>query len=196
MNGDGCPNGYGVYDIEGNNITNWYYMGINEGMNSRDYQIRLYRGDLKCGNVSSSKTFNLQHGSNVILANVFNADSSWRVEIFEDGVSAGLMQAMTARKYSPTSDTYPIGTSYPVKPATDSSQDWWSIAYHISIIGRSASGSYHTACYHMYKHTLKNPNAKSIRVEATDRFGRKYTCSEVVENCTTNKALYPYEYWQ
>lgn len=197
MNGDGCPNGYGVYDIEGNNITNWYYMGINEDMNDRDFQIRIYRGDLKCGNVEKSKTFNMQHGNGVILANVFNADSSWRVEIFEDGVSAGLMQAMTARKYSPTSDTYPIGTSYPVKPAIDSSQDWWSIAYHISIIGRSAtSGSYHTACYHMYKHTLKNPNAKSIRVEATDRFGRKYTCSEVIENCTTNKKLYPYEYWQ
>ena len=196
MNGDGCPNGYGVYDIEGNNITNWYYMGINEGMNDRDYQIRLYRGDLKCGNVEKSKTFNMQHGNGVILANVFNADSSWKVEIFEDGVSAGLMQAMTARKYSPTSDTYPIGTSYPIKPATDSSQDWWSIAYHISIIDRSGtSGSYHTACYHMYKHTLKNPNAKSIRVEATDRFGRKYTCSEVIENCSTNKMLYPYEYW-
>ena len=193
MNGDGCPNGYGVYEIEGNKITNWYYMGINEGMNDRDYQIRLYRGDLVCGNIAKSKTFNLQHGNNVILANVFNADSSWKVEIFEDGVSAGEMQAMGSRKYSPTSTSYPIGTSYPVLVPTDSGQDWWSIAYHISIIGRSGtSGSYHTNCFHMYKHTLKNPDAKSIRVEATDRFGRKYTCSEIVENSDSD--LYPLEY--
>ena len=29
VNGDGCPNGYGVYDITGNTIKNWYYKGVN-----------------------------------------------------------------------------------------------------------------------------------------------------------------------
>ena len=31
----------------------------------------------------------------------------------------------------------------------------------------------------MYKYTLKNPSCTDIRVEATDRFGTTYTCSEV-----------------
>ena len=30
VNGDGSPNGYGVYDIEGTTIKNWYYMGVNK----------------------------------------------------------------------------------------------------------------------------------------------------------------------
>ena len=46
VNGDGCPNGYGVYDIEGATITNSYYKGVNTGMDDRDYQIRLYRGNM------------------------------------------------------------------------------------------------------------------------------------------------------
>ena len=31
----------------------------------------------------------------------------------------------------------------------------------------------------MYKWTLKNANAKNIKVEATDIWGRTYTCSEI-----------------
>ena len=192
MNGDGVPNGYGVYEIEGNKIVDWYHQGINEGMNSRDYQIRIYRGDLKCGDRKNGRTFDLQHGSDIIIANVFNADIDWKVEIFEDGVSAGIMEPMPRKMYYPNGP-HDIGTTYPVAAPTDSGQDWWSIAYHIGVIGRSIrSGSYHTECYHLYRHKLKNPKAKDIRVEATDRFGNVYSCSEVLSNCS--KELYPLEH--
>ena len=192
MNGDGVPNGYGVYEIDGNKIIDWYYQGINKGMDSRDYQIRLYRGDLKCGDRENGRTFDLQHGSDVIIANVFNADADWKVEIFEDGRSAGIMEPMPRNMYYPNGP-HDIGTEYPVVVPTDSGQDWWSIAYHIGVIGRSIrSGSYHTECFHLYQHTLKNPKAKNIRVEATDRFGRKYTCSDIVENSDSD--LYPLEH--
>ena len=172
MNGDGVPNGYGVYDIEGNTIKNWYYMGVNEGMNSRDYQMRLYRGDIKGG--TTSKSFNTQLGHGVLLANVFNADPAWKVEVYENGSLTGQMTLIPAKKYNADA----LG-AYPCLVPTDSSQDWWSIGYHIGVVGRGKNSSYSNACYHMYKYTLKNPNTTNIRVEATDRFGTKYVCSEV-----------------
>ena len=182
INGDGCPNGYGVYQIDGNQIVNWYYMGINEGMNDRNYQIRLYRGDLICGGPKTY--FHLQHGNDVIIANVFNADPSWKVKIYEDGVSYDMI-AIGEKKYAPGGSNS-IGTSNPVYVPTDSGQDWWAIGYHIGVVGRSGtSGSYHTNCFHMYKLTLTNPNAK-IRVEATDRFGRTYSTENILENDGTD----------
>lgn len=175
MNADGVPNGYGVYDIEGNTIKNWYYMGVNNGMNDRNYQMRLYRGDIKGG--TPSKSFESQMGHGVLLANVFNCDSSWKVEVYEDGVKTGQMTLMSQKKYNADA----LG-NYPCLVPTDSSQDWWSIGYHIGVVGRGKNSSYSNACYHMYKYTLKNPNCTNIRVEATDRFGTKYTCSEITSD--------------
>ena len=172
MNADGVPNGYGVYDIEGNTIKNWYYMGVNNGMNDRNYQMRLYRGDIKGG--TPTKSFNSQLGHGVLLANVFNCDSSWKIDVYEDGTKTGQMSLMSQKKYS--ADT--LG-DYPCLVPTDSSQDWWSIGYHIGVVGRGKNSSYSNACFHMYKYTLKNPNCTNIQVEATDRFGNKYTCSEI-----------------
>ena len=171
MNGDGIPNGYGVYDIEGNTIKNWYYMGVNKGMNDRDYQMRLYRGDIKGG--TTSKSFNSQLGHGVLLANVFNADKSWVVKVYENGTYTGNMTLMSQKKYDAANFDYPC-----IIP-TDSSQDWWSIGYHIGVVGRGKNSSYSNACFHMYKYTLKNSSCTDIRVEATDRFGRTYTCTEV-----------------
>ncbi len=175
VNGDGCPNGYGVYDIEGNTIKNWYYKGVNTGMNDREYQMRLYRGNLKCG--GEHEYIQLQHGDGVILANVFNADSSWSVKVYEDDVYSGTMTMIENKKTTPEAGT---SQSDPTKPSTASSQDWWAIGYHIGVVGRGYVGgtraNYLTNGFHMYKYTLKNKNAK-VRVEATDRFGRVYSAS-------------------
>lgn len=173
VNGDGAPNGYGVYDIEGATIKNWYYKGQNTSMNDRDYQIRLYPGDLQCG--GTHETIQLQHGNGVLLANVFNADSKWTVKVYEDGTYAGDMKMISFKKEAPTAGS-------PTKPSTTSSQDWWAIGYHIGVVGRGHVGgnraNYLTSCFHMYKYTLKNKNAK-VRVEATDRFGRTYSATEL-----------------
>lgn len=181
VNGDGCPNGYGVYDIEGNTIKNWYYKGQNTGQNDRDYQIRLYRGDLKCG--GTHEYIALQHGSGVLLANVFNADPTWTIKVYEDNTYTGNMSLMSFKKENPTAGS---SESSPTKPSTASNQDWWAIGYHIGVVGRGHVGgtraNYLTSCFHMYKYTLKNPNASAIRVEATDRFGKTYTSSEIIGN--------------
>jgi hypothetical protein len=63
----------------------------------------------------------------------------------------------------------------------DSSQDWWAIGYHVGVKGNSRTNE-HIMCatYHMYSYTLKDKNA-SVRVEATDRFGRTYSTSEITD---------------
>ena len=181
VNGDGCPNGYGVYDIEGNTIKNWYYKGVNNVMKERDYQIRLYRGDLLCG--GSRWKYQWQFGSNVLLANVFNADSNWTIKVYEDGVFSGKMTLISYKKYQ--HDTQGIDlTTNPVLVPTNSSQDWWAIGYHLGVVGRSrTSQTYYTSCFHVYKYTLKNASAK-VRVEATDIFGRTYVQDEITTDYT------------
>lgn len=174
-NGDGTPNGYGVYDIRGNRIYNWYYQGVNTGMNDRNYQIRLYRGNHLSG--GKYEYFAQQHGDGVLLANVFNADDSWTVKVYEDGVYSGQMTKIPYKKETPTKGT---GIDNPTKPSTSSSQDWWAIGHLVGVKNRSRS-SYFTSCFHLYKYTLKNKNA-AVRVEATDRFGRTYSQTKIMDN--------------
>ena len=172
-NGDGVPNGYGVYEIEGNTIKNWWYQGVNTGQNDRDYQIRLYRGNHKSG--GPTEYFAQQHGDGVLLANIFNADDNWKIKVYEDGVYSGDMTKIPYKKETPTAGT---GIDNPTKPSTKSSQDWWAIGYLRGVKGRSRE-SYFTSCFHLYKYTLKNKKA-AIRVEATDRFGRTYSCDKIM----------------
>ena len=68
----------------------------------------------------------------------------------------------------------------PSKPASSSSQDWWAIGHLVGVKNRSRS-NYFTSCFHLYKYTLKNKNA-SIRVEATDRFGRTYSQTKIMDD--------------
>ena len=182
VNGDGSPNGYGVYEIDGNTITNWYYKGVNEGMNSRDYQLRLYRGDILGG--GRYEKFAVPYGDQVILANVFNADPDWKIKVYENGVYSG---DMTLIPHVAKADDTPafVDADTPSVPSVNTSRDWWAIGYHVGFVGRGhKSGkrsSYITACYHMYKYTLKDKNAE-IRVEATDRFGRTYVATEFTDD--------------
>ena len=144
-------------------------------MNDRDYQIRLYRGNLKCG--GKHEYIELQHGADVILANVFNADNEWVVKVYENGTYTGNMTMIPNKKLTPEAGT---SQSSPTKPGTNSSQDWWAIGYHIGVVGRGHVGgtraNYLTNGFHMYKYTLKDKSA-TVRVEATDRFGRTYSTS-------------------
>lgn len=180
VNGDGSPNGYGVYDIEGNTIKNWYYKGVNKDMNDRDYQMRLYRGNLKCG--GEHEYIELQYGEDVLIANVFNADIAWNIKVYENDVLLGNMTKIANQKDSPDAGT---SQSNPTKPSAASSQDWWAIGYHIGVVGRGHVGgtraNYLTNGFHLYKYTLKDKNAK-IRVEATDRFGRTYSSTDIISD--------------
>lgn len=87
INVDGTPNGYGVYDISGSKIENWYYKPTRL---SKDFQIRMYRGetDLRLGGYKFTYT-----ASDEIVANIWNSDDrNWKVEVYENGVKTGEME--------------------------------------------------------------------------------------------------------
>ena len=178
---DGVPNGYSVYELSGKQIVDSYFIGVNNHMNTRDYQMRIYRGGVKYG--GSYIYFRNPHPSDVLLINVFNSDVNWKVEVYEDDVLAGEASLMPENK-----ETYSNAMYSTVTYGLQSSQDWWTQAYHLGVLGKGfkngnlnpSDSDYMDHCYHMYKYTMTNPSA-SIRVVATDTFGNQYTCTEVVD---------------
>ena len=173
IQGDGCPNGYYVYDIDGTTFKDEYFMGVNNHMNTRDYQMRVYRGNMKTG--GRYAYFQWGNAAGTLMINVFNGDSRWKVQVYENGVLGGNASLMSNSRTTFNSVT--AGTTYTIPSA--SSQDWWAIGYHIGVRGRGISGtSYYTSMFHMYTYKLKDPSA-SVEVVATDGYGNRYTTTEV-----------------
>lgn len=178
LNGDGTPNGFAIYDIDGTTIDRWYYRGVNDQMNDRGFQIRMYRGNAPTG--GDYEAFQFGYGGDVVLANVFNADKDWKVQLYENGVLSGDMTLIPFKKEE--------------NPSSSSSQDWWAIGYNVGVVGRGHSGgtrsNYCTACYHMYKYKLKDP-AAAVKVVATDPFGNTYECDRFYSNSDYSSATPP-----
>jgi len=78
--GDGTPNGYGVYEVDGSEIK-WYYKSTGF---KKDHQLRIY-------GKGKSKDY-----PDEIMANVWNWDKTWKIEWFEDGVAKGAMEQRVA----------------------------------------------------------------------------------------------------
>ena len=195
---DGTPVGYQVFVGEGNTFTDWYYMGYTQGMNSRSHQMRLYRGDDITGGAKSGSDsygvkgyYKFNFASNVLLANVYNADEHWKVEVYEDGIYSGDMTLMpnNPRPYhtnNPSTTNSNLGgngsleTPYYSKVA-DCSSDMHFVGLYLGILGKK-DNAYNTYsnCHHMYRYTLKNPDAK-IMVKAIDRFGNIYTETKITK---------------
>lgn len=76
---DGTPQGYGVYEINGNNVK-WYFKSAGY---PREHQMRAYP-------VGSSQEF-----PEDIIVNVWNWDKTWKVEWIEDGENRGEMEQFT-----------------------------------------------------------------------------------------------------
>lgn len=129
---DGTPQGYGVYIVDGPDIK-WYFKSKGHGT---DYQFRTYAPGV------------LKDHPNDIVANVWNADSHWRVQWLENGVVMGDM-------------TQYEGTD----PLTvERTADKSGLRY--SWIGPHSTR-------HLYRATPVDPDA-NISVRATDRFGNVY----------------------
>ncbi len=202
ISADGTPNGWNVFisntSDKAKAFRDWYYIGYKTTMNERSHQMRLYRGNAitgaatpadYTGNAKGYYKFNF--ADNVILANIYNADFNWTIEVYEDGVKTGNMTHITnavgvsyKNKSGSGTKTNPYYVNY-----TDSSLDLYAQGLFIGILGRiksdgvtPSSGSWQR-CYHMYKYTLKNKNAQKIEVVATDPFGNVYRESNF-QNCT------------
>lgn len=200
INGDGVPNGYGVYHFDGNTIKDWYYKGYAQGMNRRDYQIRLYRGNAITGAAiagsNSNKTkgyYQFGYDEDTLLANVFNSDTNWKVEVYEDGVYSGKMTSLSAYHWDVTYDELIGNYVYddPKRPpqGVECGRDFWAVGILCGYLGANNGGLYYKHCYQMWKYKLKNKNAQ-IEVRATDRKGNIYTCSTITDGRDMTYALY------
>ena len=207
--GDGVPNGYQVFicgsDANGGGkFVDWYFMGFYEGMNTRDHQMRLYRGNAVTGVDKSLSQkpdsaitgyYGFNYGEDVLLANVYNADSKWVVKVYEDDIYTGDMVAVVASSKTP-SFTSLIGDWTNENPrrfsdsVTAPSQDMYVVGLFAGVLGLGDSDA-PSYCWneysHLFRYKLTNPNNKanigdiSIKVVATDRFGNVYTETKITE---------------
>lgn len=132
--GDGTPSGYGVYEVNGSEVK-WYYKST--GL-PKEHQLSVFgKGKLK-------------EYPDEILANVWNWDSKWKVEWFEDGVAKGAMEQRVA--LDPLAVELYAGPELPKKHKFVEP----TLADHMFFAKPSA-------------------NAKKIAVKVTDRFGNVYS---------------------
>ena len=191
--GDGTPCGYQIFKAEGAKLTDWYFISHVEGIDTRNHQMRLYRGNTTTGGEISGTNANgtkgyykFNFGENVILANVYNADSKWKIAVYEDGEYSGNM--VLASTLKPTYSTLIGDGSYdnPFRFADDveSGMDLYVLGFHLGLRGRktSHSGAWQQ-CTHMYKYELKNKDSK-VKVVVTDRWGKVYESEEFVDGTT------------
>ena len=138
---EGTPIGFGLYRIDDNRMEEWAYRSVRH---DEQFQIRLYRASDTF--VGGAKYRFKQTGADQIVANIWNWDPSWTVNVYENDVLSGQM-------------------------TRNSDIDAWTVAYHIGLLNNT--DSYRKSSDHMFHYTLKNP-AAAVRVEAIDRFGNKY----------------------
>lgn len=130
---DGTPMGYGVYEVDGTDVS-WYYKSSGY---DKDYQLRAYKPGSKSDQPAA------------VVANVWNWDSAWSVELYEDGVKTADMTRFEGHD----------------RAAYELCSDKEKVVYAwISPVPTS----------HLFCAEPQNPNAK-LEVRATDRFGRTYT---------------------
>lgn len=146
VNGDGTPNGFGIYEIKGNQIVdNWYQ----SAKHPKDYQIRLFHGDAVFGGPSGSYSYGL--GADYVVANVWNWDYRWKVYCYEDNVLSGEM----------------------TNSLSHFSEDAWACGYHIGML-KLAVSDFSPYTMHDFIYQLKNPRAK-VKIVATDGWGHTYS---------------------
>lgn len=95
---NGCPNGYGVFEIKGNRLVNHYYKSTGQ---DAAYQMNLY----PAGRVEEKP------GS--VVAHVWNYSEGWKVEVFENGQYKGEMMNYTG--VDPVANDVYLGPGKPVR---------------------------------------------------------------------------------
>lgn len=169
FNADGAPNGYGIYEIDGAHITDWYYKATGK---NRDFQIRAYDGEqtyshprmnengLPLSGKYAPYCFKEKYGSiltgnlpsNSVVANVWNRDSDWTISLWQRGAKVGDMKPFLNK------------------------QDLW-VAYWFYEVYGCGWNSISTARDHLFYLQLKYPG-EAFEVLAEDGRGRTYKVTE------------------
>lgn len=210
MCGDGSPAGYGVFVCEGTTFTDWYHIGYSDTSKNRSHQMRLYRGNAVTGakrpnsNVARGY-YSFNFDEDILLANVYMADSKWSISVYEDGEYSGEMERvstdniLTDKAYyarpmiyvdettTPSTDGagygYMLGDGSLENPYCSSVPTAGDIYASGYINGARGYGDYkvgtNSPCHHMYMYRLKKRDFSKIKVVAKDRFGNEYTETKV-----------------
>jgi hypothetical protein len=143
VNKCGAPNGYGVYEISGNKMKNWYYKSVRY---DKGYQIRMIFPNT------------LGDKDGYVIANVWNADDNWKVELVENDINQGQMERYT--DYAP--EVFSYNKSLKIAENTE-----WYMKTH-----------------NLYRLKPKNPNAE-FSINATDKFGNIYIQNATITGLET-----------
>lgn len=155
---DGTPNGYGVYEIEGNTIKNWYYKGTDQ---PADYQVRAYDALKEFGPAGKYTYAFAPHlnltGEGWIVANIWNSDPNWDVRLYQDGVEIGTM-------------------------TRHSSKDYKILFHHLEIQSKAIGSVFDRTSNHFYRGRVNGDASQAnFRIEAKDPFGNVYTTTELTD---------------
>lgn len=96
INIDGTPNGYGVFEINGNQLVNQYFKSTGQ---PSGYQMKLYP-------VGAVREY-----SKSVVAHVWNYSENWKVEVYEDDIYKGKMKKATG--FDPDAYNYFLGEQKP-----------------------------------------------------------------------------------
>ncbi|MBE6212224.1 MAG: hypothetical protein E7129_03700 [Rikenellaceae bacterium] len=204
---DGSPNGYAILHAKESSFIDWYYKGYPYGMNSRNDQIRLYRGATIVGKEPTESDSNsygtmgfyqLPFDNATLLANIFTSDPSWTVEASEDGGKTwSKMEHFYNINYSEYTDLQGSGTQdnpWRVTDGLECSRDFWAIGILFGHLGSSVGNNYNR-CSTMWKYTLQNPDTAQIKVRATDSHsGYVYTEDKIEDGVDLEYAFYDSQY--
>ncbi len=150
----GAPNGYYIYTFSGTAIADCRYKGT---FWDADRQMALFRSDTDYGGESYAADWDLPRGRGTIVANVFNADSRWRIVAVENGVE------------------------HPMHRLSGKGQDAFATGYHrkycqcapYSFISKQNT---YLLMNHLYYYTPSSHKAR-VTVRATDPYGHTFTAS-------------------
>ncbi|UAY56953.1 calcineurin-like phosphoesterase C-terminal domain-containing protein [Arachidicoccus terrestris] len=160
---DGTPNGYGVFEIENGKIVDEFYKATNY---DRSFQIRAYDARQAFGPAgkftyyySAPVNLNLS-GDGWIVANVWDADDSWTVELYQNGKSLGLMKRVTSR-------------------------DYWATYYHMEELGKAVGSDFDKSENHFFEGRLNGDVSNAnFEIIAKDKFGNVYRCNRLQTDYT------------
>lgn len=175
LNSDATPHGFTVYEMSGNSIKNAYFQPTKH---DRSFQFRLYRGDYAykgwgnpddlygVGNADVLYDYSFGLGDDVIVANVWNADSKWDIAVYENGTYTGSMSRISMK-------------------------DMWGMAVHEGNTYETRINRWlgvTTTSSHLYSYKLKDKTAE-VKVVVTDRYNNKYESSEFATDVTEGVSL-------